>query len=139
MRVVHRLSDQGFKILLDILASARPPMKITEVPFEFRNREHGESKLDTAVAWQYAELVLDKLVGRWVPVRMIKFAAVGTLGLVVHFATLFAAKGLGQPFLWSQLAATFVAMTWNYYLNNLFTFRDQRSACTRGRSSRTCC
>lgn len=125
-RVAHKLSDQGFKILLDILASAHPPMKIAEVPFEFRNREHGESKLDTAVAVQYAELLLDKLIGRWVPVRMIKFAAVGTLGLVVHFATLFTAKNLGQSFLWSQLAATFVAMTWNYYLNNLFTFRDQR-------------
>ncbi len=125
-RVAHKLSDQGFKILLDILASAHPPMKIAEVPFEFRNREHGESKLDTAVAVQYAELLLDKLIGRWVPVRMIKFAAVGTLGLFVHFATLFTAKNLGQSFLWSQLAATFVAMTWNYYLNNLFTFRDQR-------------
>jgi dolichol-phosphate mannosyltransferase len=31
-----------------------------------------------------------------------------------------------QPFLYSQIAATILAMTWNYFLNNVFTFKDLR-------------
>ena len=29
---------------------------------------------------------------------------------------------------WAQTAATFVAITWNFVLNNMFTYRDQRLA-----------
>lgn len=126
MAVAHQLSGEGFKILLDILASTPRALVTAEVPYEFRDRQHGESKLDSAVAWQYLELLLDKAIGRYVPVRMLKFGAVGTLGLFVHFATLFSAKALGEPFIYAQAAATIVAMTFNYFLNNLFTFKDQR-------------
>jgi dolichol-phosphate mannosyltransferase len=127
MTVANELSGQGFKILLDILASSRPPLKIGEVPYTFGRREHGQSKLDSAVLWQYGELLLDKTVGRFVPVRLIKFGAVGTLGLLVHFAVLFSVfKLAGLAFVYGQAAATFVAMTWNYFLNNVFTFKDKR-------------
>ncbi len=126
-KVAHDLSGEGFKILLDILASSHPPLKIGEVPYTFRNREHGESKLDTTVLVQYAELLLDKLVGRYVPVRMIKFAGVGSLGLIVHFSTLFVVfKQLHMSFVVGQSVATFAAMTFNYFVNNLFTFKDRR-------------
>lgn len=125
--VSHKLSDQGFKILLDILASSATPLKVGEVAYRFRNREFGTSKLDSAVLWQYAELLFDKSFGRWVPVRMVRFALVGGVGLGIHFATLFTAfKVFEQPFLYSQIAATMVAMTSNYFLNNLFTFKDRR-------------
>ena len=43
--VAHRLSGFGFKILLDIFASARRPVGFREVPFKFRVRHAGESKL----------------------------------------------------------------------------------------------
>jgi dolichol-phosphate mannosyltransferase len=127
MKVAHNLSDQGFKILLDILASSRPPLKVGEVPYEFRNRAHGESKLDTAVAWQYVELLLDKSIGRVVPVRMVRFGVVGLSGVFVHMTTLFTGvKLLGQPFLYSQIIGIIITMTWNYFLNNAFTFKDKR-------------
>ena len=50
---LRRLSGQGFKILLDILASSPRPLRVRELPYEFRERQRGESKLDTRVAWEY--------------------------------------------------------------------------------------
>ena len=40
----RNLSGQGYKILLDIVASAPRNLKIAELPFTFGLREHGESK-----------------------------------------------------------------------------------------------
>jgi dolichol-phosphate mannosyltransferase len=127
MRSLPHLSTVGFKILLDIAASAPTPLRVAEVPYTFRTRQHGESKLDSLVLWEYVQLLLDKMIGHLIPVRFLSFAMVGGLGVFVHFAVLtFVLKGLGQPFGVSQAAATLVAISSNFFLNNMFTYRDQR-------------
>jgi dolichol-phosphate mannosyltransferase len=121
------LSGQGFKILLDLFASAQRPLAFAEVPLTFRQRLHGESKLDTMVAWEYLMLLLQKLVGPAVPVRFLLFAMIGGLGVGTHLATLwFATHVLFAEFALAQSVATVVAMTGNFLLNNLFTYRDRR-------------
>ena len=67
---VRRLSAMGFKILLDILASAPMQLQVVEVPYTFRNRFAGDSKLDSTTLWDYGMLLADKLVGRYVPVTV---------------------------------------------------------------------
>ena len=127
MRSLPRLSSIGFKILLDIAASAPAPLRVVEVPYQFRNRQHGESKLDSLVLWEYFQLLLDKMFGRYVPVRFITFGMVGSFGVLVHFTILTALfKGFGATFAIAQGAATFVAITNNFVLNNLLTYRDRR-------------
>jgi len=124
---MHRMSGQGFKVLLDLLASSPTPPRVRELPYSFRERQHGESKLDTMIAWEYGMLLADKLVGRFVPVRFALFGLIGGLGLVVHLATLWAALNLlAFGFGASQAIATMVAMSSNFVLNNQFTYRDQR-------------
>jgi dolichol-phosphate mannosyltransferase len=124
---VRRLSGQGFKILLDLLASSPQPLRLKELPYVFRPRRHGESKLDTLVAWEFMMLLADKLVGHLVPVRFALFALIGGLGLVVHMAILrIALTALDSDFTAAQTIAAVVAMTSNFFLNNLFTYRDQR-------------
>ena len=125
--VVHDLSAIGFKILLDIFVTAKRPLRFRELPYTFRNRHAGESKLDNVVAWQYIAMLLDKSVGRYVPVRFIAFAFIGGLGVFVHMAVLWLVfRGLGETFVAGQTAATLVAMTFNFFLNNWFTYRDRR-------------
>jgi dolichol-phosphate mannosyltransferase len=127
MASVDRLSAIGFKILLDIFASSPAPLRFIELPYTFRMRQVGESKLDSQVGWNFLMLLLDKLVGHIVPVRLVAFAAVGTLGLVVHLLVLTALfQALSLSFVASQALATFVAMTFNYTLNNELTYRDMR-------------
>jgi len=124
---VRRLSALGFKILLDILASAPGPLRVAEVPFTFRTRFAGQSKLDELVVWEYGMLLADKTIGRYVPVRLISFAAVGGLGVFVHMAVLAVLlKALGLDFAPAQSAATAVAMVFNFALNNILTYRDSR-------------
>src|SRR6516162_3330203 len=122
-----RLSGQGFKILLDILASSPQSLRLRELPYEFRERQRGESKLDALVAWEYMMLIADKLIGHMVPVRFALFALVGGIGLFIHMLTLwFALIVVGAAFNLAQAFATVGAMTSNFFVNNLFTYRDRR-------------
>ena len=121
------LSGIGFKILLDIFATSPTPLRHRELPYQFRNRVSGESKLDTNVAWEYFVMLLDKFLGRAVPIRFIAFSLVGGLGLAVHLAVLTSLyKGGVTTFLVAQSVATLVAMTSNFALNNVLTYRDLR-------------
>ena len=134
--VVRHLSGQGFKILLDIVASAKQvgqPMRIVEKPYTFQPRQFGESKLDSMIAFEFMMLLLDKLVGRYVPVRFLMFVAVGGLGLVFHMTVLYLTfKLLRSTFAFSQGAATICAMTFNFFVNNYLTYRDRRLKGVKG-------
>ncbi|MFZ1105410.1 MAG: glycosyltransferase family 2 protein [Hyphomicrobiaceae bacterium] len=123
---VRRLSQEGYKILLDIVASSPASARIKELPYVFGLRQHGESKLDSLVVLDYVTLLIDKLVGRWVPVRFLMFTAVGSLGILLHMAVLTAALRLGVSFLPAQTLATAVAIAGNFFLNNALTYRDKR-------------
>lgn len=124
---VRRVSGKGFKILLDLFASSPRPLKFEELPFVFRQRNAGESKLDTLVVWEYFLLLGEKLFGPWLPIRFLMFVAVGGLGLIVHLSVLgLLLKGPGLSFAVSQGLAVATAMVFNFGLNNVFTYRDQR-------------
>ena len=127
LEAAPRLSNVGYKILLDLVASLPRPLKVAEVGYTFGIRQHGASKLDEMVALEYFELLLDKTVGRFVPVKLVQFGAVGMLGVGVHLLLLdLALSALGLTFAWSQAAAVVGAMTFNFALNNRFTYRDQQ-------------
>lgn len=124
---VRKLSGIGFKILVDLFASSARPLRFAELPYEFRVRTAGESKLDTQAAWDYLMLLLDKLTGHIIPVRLVAFSLVGAVGVVVHFivlTVLFDQLGLG--FALSQAVASVAAMTNNFALNNVLTYRDMK-------------
>lgn len=121
------VSGVGFKILLDLFATSPTPLRFREVPYNFRHRFSGESKLDTNVAWEYFIMLLDRFFGRAVPIRFIAFSLVGGFGLLVHLLVLGVLfRGSAVSFLVAQSAATLVAMTSNFVLNNLLTYRDMR-------------
>jgi dolichol-phosphate mannosyltransferase len=123
---VRNLSQQGFKMLLDLFASAPGPLLFAEVPYHFRTRQRGESKLDGMAAWEYGMLLTDKLFGRVIPPRFLFFAVVGGLGLIVHMLALATTLYVGLTFGLSQAVAVATAMTSNFTLNNLITYRDRR-------------
>lgn len=136
MGAVRNLSSLGFKILVDLFASSPRPLSFVEVPYRFRERLAGESKLDSRVAWDFGMLLLDKMVGRWVPVRFLSFAMIGGLGVLVHMAVLTGVFRSGlASFAAGQAIASGVAMVFNFYLNNALTYRDAKlkgAAAVRG-------
>ncbi len=126
-QLAPKLSTQGFKILLDVVATAHGELKTVEVPFTFGSRLHGESKLDSMVALDFLGLVLAKFTNDVISLRFLLFAMVGGTGLFVHLGTLFVALTvLNWPFAEAQAAGALTAMTTNFILNNFLTYRDQR-------------
>lgn len=125
--VVHSLSSIGFKILLDLVASSGRQVRIAELPYHFRQRLHGESKLDILVGIEYFQLLADKLIGSFVPPRFLLFGMVGAAGVVLHLSLLYATLIWGgRSFVFSQTAATVLAIAFNFFLNNAITWRDRR-------------
>ena len=123
---VRQLSAMGFKILVDVLASSKTPLRVRELPYTFRPRHAGASKLDSQVAWEYLMLLADKTVGQYLPVRFVIFSIVGLIGLGAHLTVLGISLKLGVQFVVAQGLATLVAMVGNFSLNNWFTYSDRR-------------
>ncbi len=143
--LVPRLSGIGFKILLDLLATAPKslgaPIKLKEFPLNFAARREGTSKLDRAVAFDFLAGLYDKTLGRVIPTRFALFGTVGALGVIVHMAVLASLlivfeQSFTRPFSVAQGIAVLSAMSFNFWLNNWLTYRDKRlvgwSAVLRG-------
>ncbi|HKY19513.1 MAG TPA: glycosyltransferase family 2 protein [Rhizomicrobium sp.] len=123
--IAPRLSPAGFKILLDIAATAGASLRIAEQPYNFGARFDGESKFNVQIGIEFLGLLLAKMTGDLLDPRFIFFALVGSIGLVVHLAVLFAAMQV-ESFRTAQIIATLVAMASNFLLNNELTYRDRR-------------
>ena len=120
------ISSQGFKILLDMLSTAGGRLRTIELPSAFRERQHGESKLDSKIALDFAALVTAKLTNDAVSARFLMFCLVGLTGIAVHLSILSVLLATALSFGAAQALATVGAIAWNFVLNNLFTYRDQR-------------
>jgi dolichol-phosphate mannosyltransferase len=120
------VNPRGFKILLELLARVAKP-RIAEVGYIFKPRTHGESKLTGSVMWNYLVALYDLRFGGILPVRYIKYSLVGLAGLAVNQAALFLFKrGFALPDETALLPAIEIALVFNFAVNNLFTFREER-------------
>jgi len=125
--IAGRLSPAGFKILLDVVATAGPSLRVAEQSYVFGKREQGESKFNIQIGVEFLGLIFAKVTGDLVEPRFLFFMLVGATGLVVHLIALKIALLSGaQPFYVAQAIATFVALTSNFALNNELTYRDRR-------------
>lgn len=121
------LATQGFKILLDIAATAHGRLRVAELPYVFRERLHGESKFDLRVGFDFLQLLTAKLTNDAVSFRFVLFCLVGLTGLGIHMSVLALLHALAvEQFGVAQTVATIVAIAWNFFLNNSFTYRDRR-------------
>jgi dolichol-phosphate mannosyltransferase len=126
-RIAPKLSTQGFKVLLDIVVTAGDGLRIVELPYTFRQRLHGQSKLDAGVALEYVGLLLAKATDDLVSLRFALFCLVGAIGIGVHFVALSVGYDLfGIEFVWAQTLAMMVAIVSNFAINNALTYRDRR-------------
>ena len=126
MEALPRVSGVGFKILLDIAASPPRPFTVAEIPYRFGTREAGDSKMGALVAAEYLGLLVEKKSGGVLTPRLMSFLSVGAAGVAVHLAILGSCLAIGIWFEYSQTIAVICAMTFNFFLNNIFTYRDRR-------------
>jgi dolichol-phosphate mannosyltransferase len=124
--VVNKLNAKGYKILLEIMSQLdNKNLNILEVPYEFKNRVHGESKLSPEVAMQLIDFIYLKVFGEYIPIDYIKFISVGVIGSALHFTVLYIMHiTLGYVYNASLLIAIEMTIIMNYFINNLWTFRQ---------------
>src|SRR6202046_4408975 len=127
-RLAPRLSPDGFKILVDVILSAGGGLNIVEVPYAFRKRHAGESKLTPLVGIDFLGVVVHHASAGTLPTRFVLFAMIGVVGLVVHVVALSAILNWSSMLTFDSghLIATVVAMASNFVLNNEITYRSYR-------------
>lgn len=121
------LSPMGFKILFDILISyPKKDLKLLELPFIFRKRFAGNSKLDSHVLWEFFIFLLERLFYRKIPGEFISFSIIGSFGVLVHLMILKVIMLAKASFFASQVTATALVISLNFLLNNKLTYRTER-------------
>lgn len=124
----HRLILKGYKILFDILSSYDlKDTKLKEIPINFYDRNSGESKLSNKVIYEFILSYLIRIIEKIFPLNFIKFGLVGLIGVLFHLIILNFFIGYQNfSFGISQYLAALMTMTLNFYLNNIFTFKDNK-------------
>jgi dolichol-phosphate mannosyltransferase len=120
------LSSQSTSILLDLNLVARGRLRVAELP----RASHGGGQrglLDAAIAIEFVGLTIARWTHDAISIRFLMFCLVGLSGVAIHLAILrLGLLSVGLPFAAAQTAAAIGAMVWNFTLNNLFTYHDQR-------------
>jgi dolichol-phosphate mannosyltransferase len=124
--VKEQLDGKGFKILLEILARLHGS-RVKEVPYTFRPRTHGQSKLSSKVVLLYIQQ-LWRLCGtsRHISVRLLKSAVVGGIGVFINLTVMALVLKLTKVQDWRASAiASLIANLQNYVLINLQTYASR--------------
>ncbi len=125
--VAHRFRESVSRSWWTCSHPRTGPVRLAEVPYTFRSRLHGESKLDSTNLLEYLFLLADKTIGAYVPVRYAMFAMAGLAGAAVHLAVLGILFRSGEMnFIPAQAVAAATAMVVNFFVNNFVTYRDLR-------------
>jgi dolichol-phosphate mannosyltransferase len=127
LSTVRHMSGYSFKILVDLLSASPTPPRFAEVPYTFRGRVHGESKLDPNTLLEFGILLIHKAIRGFLPVRFVLFSIIGFSGVTLHMTVLALTYRSGKmDFPEAHALATGCAMFSNFWLNNQFTFRERR-------------
>jgi dolichol-phosphate mannosyltransferase len=130
--VAPRLTDRGFKLLFDILASSQRPVPYQEIPFHFRPRNAGQSKFGAIFVKEYFFLLTEKSIGRWVPVHLFIVGMALMFCLIAHLLMLILGfKVVNLPFYAAQGSAVAAVIALTFITKNIFTYQDLR---LRGRA-----
>lgn len=123
---LDQLRVQGYAFQVALLhAAVTHGAKVVEVPVDFIDRKHGESKLG------FRDVVEFAVNAAWIRFQssrtFLRFATVGATGVVVNLGAFTWLLSLGiNKFLASPLAIE-ASIVSNFLLNNYWTFRGRKS------------
>lgn len=124
--VAPQLQVAGFKILADMLAVAGPRWQVREIPYGFRQRQFGESKMDRTVALEFLGLLIARKTGGLVSIKFALFGLVGAVGVLVQLVVVaLVFRVMPGHFALAQACGVTVAIANNFFLNNMLTYRDR--------------
>jgi len=131
------LNPTGYKILLEVLIEGKF-QSVAEVPYTFRTRTRGESKLKARTQIDYLKHIYSLMKRSGELVRFLKFCLVGGSGIGVDEGMLYLLSDMVRitPLELASTLSAETAIITNFTLNDVFTFRDRRSPGMKARVNR---
>ena len=127
LEFIEKIDVNGFKFFYELLAVSKGKFKVNEIPILFKERLHGNSKLDLPVVWDFFISLIHSFIRRIIPRRAVSFALVGSIGVFVQLFTIYFLIGvLNLAFEQVLPVGVIVAASSNFIINNLLTFRKNR-------------
>tara|TARA_B100000886_G_scaffold323446_1_gene267264 strand:+ start:2635 stop:3750 length:1116 start_codon:yes stop_codon:yes gene_type:complete len=127
IELIEKIDVNGFKFFYELLAISRGKLKIYEIPFIFKERIHGNSKLDLPVVWDFIISLLHTFSGRIVPRRAVSFALVGSTGVFIQLFTIYFLLAVTNLDFETVLPlGVIIAASSNFTINNILTFRSNK-------------
>ncbi len=128
-QVVPQLQSErfsGYTFQIGFLYLARQAgFKIVEVPFVFKDRQHGHSKIGPEYIKNTLIFITKVRLHDLLTNRIFKFAVVGAIGAMVQLTTLNIFR-LWLDYQLSYFLSVEMAVLSNFILNNLWTFSDRQ-------------
>lgn len=129
------LRPLGYKILLEILVRGRLG-RVVEVPYQFRPRGAGQSKLTWRQQQEYLLHLLRLVTAQPDDLRFLRFCLVGGSGVLVNTGVFWGLTLRGVHYVLAGIASIVIATTWNFLLNDAFTWGDRPSSSLRVKLAR---
>lgn len=114
------LQPRGFKILLEILA--RETLKVSEIPFNFAERNAGDSKASLRQGLHFIAQLAALRFG-----KMSLFALIGAFGAVLNVGIVWALTQLGVNYIVAAIIAAEATIVGNFVLQERFVFGEMRA------------
>jgi len=116
---MESLKPRGFKVLLEMLA--RKTLRVAEVPFDFADRQAGESKASMRQGFHFLTQLTLLRFG-----KMSLFAFIGALGAVANLAIMWALTHAGVGYIVAAIVAAEVTIIGNFLLQERYVFQDMK-------------
>ncbi|MCE4628546.1 MAG: glycosyltransferase family 2 protein [Desulfurococcales archaeon] len=114
---LETLKPRGYKILMEILAR-HPWLRVEEVPYVFRSRVRGKSKLG-------AKTVVDFLIHAASLSRMVRFGLVGLLGALLNLLVMTGSLLAGAPLDVASILGIEAGLLFNFAFHERWTFETR--------------
>ena len=122
---ITKLNPVGYKIGLELIVKCQCS-NVAEIPIHFADRQHGESKLSLKEQLNYVRH-LYRLAHHQYPgiMQLMLFLCVGCTGLLVDLSSYALLLTVAIPAV-ARMAAIWIAMSWNFWLNRKITFAESQ-------------
>lgn len=118
----------GYKILLELLVQGGDRIRTLEVPIQFVDRRHGQSKLGLSQQLTYLKRLAWLAGGRVSLGSASRFGLVGLAGMVVDLLVFQFLIGSGSALGSAHVFSFVLATVTNFFLNYGWTFRGEAQA-----------
>ena len=126
MGIMNNTAFQGYTWQIGFLVKTiQKGYHVAEVPFHFRDRTNGHSKLGPEYIFNTMRYIMKTRLDEIINSRLFKFLMVGGTGTVVQFAALYLYRNF-FPYQLAFFLSIETAIVSNFTLSNLWTFADRK-------------